>query len=161
MTAKYTVLGNTTLATASSSVTFSSIPGGYKDLVLIVSTKADVGGQQPYLRLNGDSGSNYGQVFMEGNGSSASSNTYAVTSLYLSYSLGISNDTEFNTMLINIMDYSATDKHKTVLTRAGIYEYGVNSMAGRWASTSAVTSLTFTGNGTSAAGSTFRLLGVN
>jgi hypothetical protein len=48
---------------------------------------------------------------------------------------------------MQIMDYSATDKHKTVLFESGS---GVDAelyvSAGRWASTSAVTSVTLKDN---------------
>jgi len=63
------------------------------------------------------------------------------------------------------MDYSATDKHKTVLVKRGVSDatgYSVGMEAGRWASTSAITSINiFDQSGdTFDAGSSFALYGV-
>lgn len=41
----------------------------------------------------------------------------------------------------NFMDYSATDKHKTVLGKSGEVNTAVEATAWRWASTAAITSL--------------------
>jgi hypothetical protein len=60
------------------------------------------------------------------------------------------------------MDYSATDKHKTVLSRANNAANGVTAIAGRWASTSAITSIVLTFQSSSlATGSTVALYGVS
>lgn len=160
MTAKYTVLDSQVLATSAASVTFSSIPGGYKDLVLIVETKGlaliDI-----RLRLNGDTGANYSYVFAYGSGSSAASGSFSGdTKMSLDF---ISYATATNAHLseTQIMDYSATNKHKSVLSR-GNSGAGTDMAAQRWASTAAVTSVNvFPSSSSFAAGSTFRLLGVN
>jgi hypothetical protein len=39
------------------------------------------------------------------------------------------------------MDYSATDKHKTVLSRNNVAGGGVDAFANRWANTAAITSV--------------------
>jgi hypothetical protein len=69
----YTPIATTTLGSAASSVTFSSIAGTYTDLRIVYSTvsSADAGN---YLRFNSDSGSNYSNTTLFGNGSSAGSN---------------------------------------------------------------------------------------
>tara|TARA_R110000803_G_C11909121_1_gene313012 strand:- start:29 stop:517 length:489 start_codon:yes stop_codon:yes gene_type:complete len=162
MTAKYTVLGNTTLATASSSVTFSSIPGGHKDLVLVMDYKPSVNGDDCQVRYNSDTGSNYSYVVMSGDGSSSYSTSGTDTNVKMSgYSFSYPN-TEFNLLTLQVADYSATDKHKSSLARVGRAAGGVTAYAHRWANTSAITTLLVTnGSGSIAAGSTFRLLGVN
>tara|TARA_R110000782_G_scaffold56170_1_gene117936 strand:- start:536 stop:1018 length:483 start_codon:yes stop_codon:yes gene_type:complete len=160
MTAKFTVLGNTTLATASSTVTFSSIPGGHKDLVLVLESLSASGSNLPIVRLNNDSGSNYTYVSARGSGSSASSNSGTDSGIYSPGMNGSSTDKQLSK--IEIFDYSATDKHKTVLLRSGQIGEGTVMSAFRWADTSAITSLVVQSlNNNFAAGSTFRLLGVN
>jgi hypothetical protein len=162
MTAKFTVLGNTTLTTSSSSVTFSSIPGGYKDLVIVYEIQANSGNTTPAFRVNGDSGNNYNEVYMRGNGSTAASGANANIS-FIAPSQNSSPDTERQMVITQFMDYSATDKHKTGLARANRAGGWVFASAFRWANTSAITSLTVLelGSANFAAGSTFRLLGVN
>jgi hypothetical protein len=161
-TPTYTLIDSVTLATATTSVTFSSISAtGKGDLVLVVDATAASSGIQPYFRINGDSGSNYFQVFMEGDGSTAASGTFALTSMYFSRSIGAIPATGVGRGMIitNVVDYSATDKHKSVLSRHGSTAFGVGAMAGRWASTAAVTSLTMFSNGGGGfdIGSTFNL----
>ncbi len=64
--------------------------------------------------------------------------------------------------IAQIMDYSATDKHKTVLVRVGnVGNSEVGANAGRWASTAAITSVRVAPNdGTFSSGSTFNLYGI-
>jgi hypothetical protein len=58
------------------SVTFSSIPGTYTDLLIKASARStDSGGSSMYLRFNSDSGSYYSDKILLGNGSSASSSS--------------------------------------------------------------------------------------
>ena len=161
MTAKYTVLGSTTLTTSSASVTFSSIAGGYKDLVLVAAITSNVTTDID-LRFNGSSASVYSQVIMSGNGSStfspSGSNTYLRPTYYGGATAAVGNN-----VTMQIMDYSATDKHKSILSRTSNANDGVDAAAGRFAVTDAITSIEiFNISGRIwQIGSTFRLLGVN
>jgi hypothetical protein len=71
-------------------------------------------------------------------------------------------NTNNGVLIFQVMDYSATDKHKTALSRTNIARNFVAAHANRWASTTAVTSINVFGNRGSnlAAGSTFNLYGV-
>ena len=159
MTAKFTVLGNQVLTTSAASITFSSIPGGHKDLVLIIEEKPASGTTNYQLRFNGDTGSNYSGLLAYGDGTSAAS--FTTTTLNL---MAYGGDSSMKALVkAQIQDYSATDKHKTVLARADRANQVSSMMAGRWASTSAITSLEIrtTTADNYGVGSTFRLLGVN
>lgn len=160
-TPTYTPLANITLGSSAASVTFSSISQAYRDLILVIETLAATGSVGLTLRINGDSGSNYNYVRMDGTGSSAISGSSASqTSMLLAF-YGQATTTARAINTLSIMDYSATDKHKTILNRADQAADGTHAGAGRWASTSAITSLAFTSNsGNFAAGSTFSLFGV-
>lgn len=152
-------LATTTLASASATVTFSSISGAYRDLRIILhcSHSADNEVDLNY-RFNGDSGSNYTRVAMTGNGSSAGSfATGPDTELQL-----LQGSTTLSVATTDIMDYSATDKHKTVLARGNLTSGRVSAFAGRWASTAAITSISITprSGGTFTTGSTFSLYGI-
>jgi len=158
----YTPLATLTLTSPDASITFSNIPATYRDLIFIVSHKVDspAGTEDWYFRFNGDSGANYSFVRMVGNGSSAfsaaGSGTYANNF--------IDDTTNFSAYVIQIMDYSATDKHKTFLVRENLATFQVNARAGRWANTAAINSITITGADFGAdnfsVGSTFSLYGV-
>lgn len=152
-------LANVTLGSSASSVSFSSITGIYRDLIIVTTAfNTAAGFADIWARYNGDSGTNYTRVYMFGNGSSTGSGTNSDTVNYLGYSSNV-ND---NIHTTHIFDYSATDKHKVNLVRANSASNSAGLYAGRWASTAAITSITFGTNGTSfAAGSTFMLYGVS
>ena len=159
-TPTYDLLASTTLATAASSVTFSSIDQSYGDLIIIVNALGSTT-LEARIRLNSDSGSNYNSVRMSGNGSTATSASLASQT---SGSLSVIADAttgEAILLKVEIQDYTATDKHKSMLARANQSATGTEATALRWASTAAVTAieiLTSTGNW--AIGGTFNLYGV-
>ena len=135
-TSTYVALATTTLGASASSVTFSSIPtSGYRDLILIATYSTSIG--DILLEFNSDAGSNYSIVEMRGDGSSAFSASFTRSGAFLGYS----NQTVQQSSIAQVMDYSATDKHKTVLTRVDAASVVTLASAGRWASTSAVVSL--------------------
>jgi hypothetical protein len=154
-TPTYTPLANITLGSSAASVTFSSITS-YRDYILVANGAGSSGGSC-YVRLNGDTGSNYPTVTMRAdNNGTITSATYTTGYWYAG---GLSNN-RFDVML-QVEDASATDKHKTILARTGVGAVQVQASAIRWSNTAAVTSITVvTDAGTFAAGSTFALYGI-
>lgn len=159
MASALVALATTTLASASATVSFSSISGSYRDLRIILNCSHSADNEVDLnYRFNGDSGANYSRVAMTGDGSSTGS--FALggeTELQL-----LQGSTTRSLATTDIMDYSATDKHKTVLARGNLTTGRVSAFAGRWASTAAITSISITprSGGTFTAGSTFSLYGV-
>jgi hypothetical protein len=157
-TATYTALATVTLGSSASSVTFSSIPATYRDLVLLFGGKSTSASLVEMLaRINGDSGSNYSRVSMFGGegflGSSSSTQTAILPHNFNS------TDGDF---ILQCMDYSATDKHKTFLARDGIATVVTAAVATRWANTAAITSIELTAPTVSfAANSVFSLYGIS
>jgi hypothetical protein len=153
-TAAYTLINSTTLSSSASTVTFSSIPAG-GDLAIVVDTTL-TGGASINFRLNNDSGSKYSFVLMRGSSSAADTSDSVNTAQgTFGYSVGKS------LAIVDIFDYSATDKHKSVLSRFNNSTY-VFAHANRWADTSAVNRIDFilTGGESFAAGSTFYLYNI-
>jgi hypothetical protein len=155
-TPTYTPLATVTLGSSASSVTFSSIPATYRDLVLVMNASITTGSQVVRIRYNGDTGSNYPYVYIYADGSSATSG--AGTSAFAEAG---TISTGPSVVISQIMDYSATDKHKSAITRTNIQGVNVLAWATRWANTAAITSieLTLTGS-TYTAGSTFALYAI-
>jgi hypothetical protein len=151
----YTSLATVTLSTATSSVTFSSIPNTYRDLIFIVSGQlVNNTATDTLLRVNGDSSSSYSRVYMYSNGVVSGSDT---TTSFLPW---YTRNNQGNS-IGHLMDYSATDKHKTLLVRSNEPTTdGLSAQAQRWANTSAITSMTFSTSNNYAAGTTFSLYGV-
>jgi hypothetical protein len=153
-TSTYVALATTTLGASASSVTFSSIAtSGYRDLVLVYNgtTSANIGVD---VEFNSDTNSaNYSRVFMYA--PPVDSGTGGPQEIFYS-------STARTVVTCQIQDYSATDKHKTVLSRWGAVDVIVGASALRWANTNAITSLKLTpksGN-TFSSGSTFSLYGI-
>ena len=162
MTTAWVPLATTTLGASASSVTFSSIPAGYRDLILVthLPSVAALGGYFG-VRYNGDSGNNYNEVFMFGTGG-GSGTSVARSSIGGHFPLW--DYTKNNAFItLQVMDYSASDKHKTTLARAQSPEYAqVTAAALRWASTSPITSMGITLEPrTFESGCTFSLYGSN
>jgi hypothetical protein len=163
-TPTYTALANITLGSSASSVTFSSIPATYRDLVLVANFQMSLGGSRTDFRLNGDTGGNYNDVSMSGYGSSSvgsNSRTSQTSSVLCGFSAGPLT-TFSNIATLQLMDYSATDKHKTGLSRYGAAAGDVQASAHRYASTSAITSVAIVDlfGSSFVAGSTFALYGI-
>lgn len=154
-----TPLANITLSSSASTVTFSSISGSYRDLIIVANVQ---GGGEFGMRFNSVSTNTYTNIGMLGNGTSALSSTYSPIG-YLPYAYSYGNSGKLCNHIIQIFDYSATNKHKAVLSRfeESATNSSVNATAGRWASTSAITTVAFGFGGTFAAGSTFALYGVS
>jgi hypothetical protein len=159
----YVPLANLTLGSSATSVTFSSINQTYRDLVLVIDNAREVAnnGAVMKMRFNSNSTSIYNEVEMSGNGTtrSASTNTNQ-PDFNLSQGQGMSNTNPMN-FLVNIMDYSTTNKHKNVLVRTNFPAGLVQASAKRFADTTAVSSITllpFTGS--IAANTTFALYGI-
>jgi hypothetical protein len=160
----YTPLATVTLASTDSEIVFASIPATYRDLVLVCSARGTITTfTNVQMRFNTDTGSNYSTVAMYGTGSAAASYSETTTNITLEQ-IARSNDTAsvFTPIVTQVMDYSATNKHKTVLTRnSSTLSGAVAALASRWANTSAITSVTlYPFSGSFAIGSTFSLYGV-
>jgi hypothetical protein len=134
-----TAIATITLQQATSAVTFSGIPNAYRDLVLIVQGRAVASGEKFfYVYFNGDTAANYSRVEMTGNPSSASfANLIPIT-------LISSNEGRCH---ISIFDYSATNKHKSVLYRNDALNTTATPLAGagRWASNTAIDTIRIEG----------------
>jgi hypothetical protein len=157
----YTALANVTLGSNTSTVTFTSISQSYRDLVLVIEGRSTIS-ENPTMRFNADTGSNYPMVNMYGTGSLARSAGSGSAYFFIGY--GVTFESAYRaSAIINIMDYSATDKHKSVLIRDDNSVIATEAQAGRWASTAAVNSIScffnFGANWTT--GTTFALYGVS
>lgn len=159
MATAITPLANITLGSSAATVTFSSISGSYRDLMLVIGGGIS-SGASVFMRVNGDTGANYNYVFATGDGSStytlsSSSQTSGVIANW-----GIASNAN---IILHFFDYSATDKHKNVSVRANDASLGVDMGMNRWASTSAITSFSLynTGIRTWNIGTSFALYGVS
>ena len=159
--ATYEPIASQTLGSATASVTFSSIPQGYTDLV-VVSNMAGTGVDATSIRFNGDTGNNYSYTRLYGSGSAAASTRESNISVLKTGLISTTSITSPDTIITHINNYSNSTTYKTAISRSAATSY-VASFVGLWRSTSAITSLTLlieTGSPNIASGSTFTLYGI-
>jgi hypothetical protein len=161
----YDKIASTTLSTSTATVTFSSIPGTYTDLRLIVSAQG--ASSNFYMKPNSDGNSRYSTTFMQGDGSSADSSRFVRTDLggngmLVARSATFPTTTNtYGMCIIDIMNYSNTTTLKTVLSRWGVATAVSGASINLYNSTSAITQLDCTPFANSwTAGSTFNLYGI-
>ena len=163
--ATYEPIATTTLSSSQNTVTFSSIPQTYTDLVLVMNPISDTATNSfPYLRFNGDSGSNYSRTMIAGTGSVAESDRGSNESQgYFIYSTVVETNAAFNAIL-NINNYSNTTTNKTYLSRINVASGTrprVEALVGLWRSTSAINQIVlYCGPNNFVSGSTFTLYGI-
>jgi hypothetical protein len=155
MTATYDSIASTTLATNSTSVSFSNISGTYTDLVVVFSGSHTAGPDSVKLRFNNNTTSSYSQLQLIGDGSSA----YTTTSGNIS-SISVGNVNGVSNNIVHIMNYSNTVTNKFVIGRGD--EAGQMTVLGigRYGSTDAITTVTVFTSANFASGSVFSLYGI-
>jgi len=157
--ATYDPIATQTLGSNAANIEFTSIGGNYTDLVLIVQGKAITSDSGWRLRFNSDTGSNYSDTEVYGNGSSAVSGR--VTSA-TGVPIGWAETANTNTVIVQIQSYANTSVFKSLLSAYSSPASYVGRIVGLWRSTSAITTITLylnSGNNL-AAGTTASLYGI-
>jgi hypothetical protein len=161
MATTYEPIATNTLGSAVATVTFSSIPATYTDLILQISDSQTSGaGQTTLLRFNGDSATNYSVTRLYGDGTTyGSDRTTAQTGVY---GIEFNSATAQSMSTFNVMNYSNATTYKTTLVRTSTPSNGVASQVGLWRSTAAITSMSLVCGSTNTfnVGSTFTLYGI-
>ena len=147
MPATYEPIATTTLGTAAATITFSSIPATYTDIRLVfVSNNTRSAGGGYSLIINGDSGANYSQTTLSGNGSTAVSNRQTSANQIDGWNdqFGSTNTAMRLLATYDFMSYAGST-YKTCLV-TGSYDYNGSGSTLRfvnlWRNTAAITSLT-------------------
>lgn len=166
MPATYEPIATTTLGSASSSVTFSSIPSTYTDLILVV-VGSSTSGTNARMRVgNGsvDTGSNYSFTSMDGTGSAAASTRFTNETSYAMewYSQFSTSPDRVTTEITHLINYANTTTYKPIIVRSNLWLTGTSEGIGLWRSTAAINTLTYfcAGATTFATGFTATLYGV-
>jgi len=137
-------------AAGASSITFSNIPNTYEHLQIrgIVRKAFSSGTTALKANFNSDTGMNYTNHQLYGNGSSAGADGNATGTYSNMPYFAIAtqqSDTAYGAFVVDILDYRNTNKYKTIRSLAG-YETNsvgfINLASSLWLSTSAITSIT-------------------
>jgi hypothetical protein len=172
MPSTYTPIATNTLTTGASSVTFSSIPSIYTDLIFVVNAQQGAGGPI-YVRVNGSSSSIYSTTSLRASSTTVTSLRFNATGSGID-GLGVwvqdeafPDSSTFGIITYHFMNYSNTTTNKTVLIRYNNATTNPTAFVGTNASliqtTSAISSLEIRNGGVApnfAIGSTFTLYGI-
>lgn len=163
----WTMISTTTLGASAASVTFSTIPGTYKDLIVVGQARSSIAATADTLRLqlNGDTAANYDYERENRFGAGDAANAAAFIDV-----VGVAGSTApanvADTFEIVIVNYAGTTFHKMVraysevMTAASSGGLFRQTVSGRWRSTAAVTSVTILSPADNlVAGSIFTLYG--
>ena len=160
----YVPIATNTLGSATHSITFSSIPSTYTDLVLIVSNcnHSYVGSTSIYdlaLQFNADTASNYATTSLIGNGTTATTGRTSDVATAFNWAMASANP---GNAILQIQNYSNTTTYKTVITRSNVSPGSAAAFVSQWRNISAITSITLSPSGTytMSANSTFTLYGI-
>jgi len=161
-------------STAQSSISFTSIPSTFKHLQIRASirTNRSDSNDSAAITINSDTGANYATHRLSGTGASVGSFGYASqtpsggTSWIALATGGTATSNVFAASVIDILDYSNTNKNKTVRSLSGNEDNsGTDNsrfwyMSNLWMNTSAITSITLTATGSFVQYSSFALYGI-
>jgi hypothetical protein len=165
MTATYEAIATTTTASNATTVTFSSIPATYTDLVLICAYgTSSAGSNAPYIEYNSNAytGNLYSSTRLRGNGTAASSSRRTNDPFYITDGIIPSGSVNETLSVIQIMNYSNTTTFKSTLLRNNQAGSGTETLAALWRKTEAISTITLKNLSTYyfIDGSTFTLFGI-
>jgi len=161
-------IATTTLGSAQASIEFTGIPSTYTHFQVRGigrSTFADTDANV-YMQFNSDTANNYSYHYVYGNGSLVGSGSATSQPETLVGRITAANSTanRFGTMFADILDYTNTNKFKTVRSITGHDQNGSGTVwlfSSNWRSTNAVTSIKlYPSAGSFAQYSSFQLYGV-
>ena len=159
MPATYEKIATTTLGSAASSITFSSIAASWTDLRLVIVGTCSSGTSTVDLTFNNDTATNYSMTRLRGDGTSATSARYTTRAYIWVASL---DSTTIPTMgMVDIFSYAGST-YKTLLSSQSADLNGsgtIQNYVGLWQSTSAINTIKLSA-GNFATGTTATLYGI-
>lgn len=156
-------LATVSLTSTASSIVFSGIPSNYTHLQIRCMALMSASDNDYRIQINGDTAANYSRHFVYADGATAASGSAANdTKILIGYNaVTYTNST---VAITDILDYSNTNKYKTVRSLSGVDKNGggyVMLHSGSWRNTAAITSITILpGAGTFNQYSHFALYGI-
>jgi hypothetical protein len=159
MATTYEKIQSYTLGSNQQEIIFSTIPATYTDLRVVLVAKSSNAVDFFRYRFNGDTGTNYSNTELLGNGSAASSARNTSSSAILIQNFY---DAQPSLFEIDVFSYAGST-NKTTLNASSVDLNGsgaVSRTVGLWRDTAAITSITLRANNNFATGSTATLYGI-
>lgn len=161
MASTYDPIATTTLGSAASSITFSSISSAYTDLRVVMVASITGGSDDLKLQFNSDTGTNYSDTILKGNGTSATSRSNTSgTFAYLDWDGALS--TTWSMYTTDVFSYAGST-YKTILSTSSADKNGsggLDRIVSLWRSTSAINTIKLFSGTNFATGTTATLYGI-
>lgn len=156
MPATYEAIATTTLGSAQNTVSFTSIPATFTDLILIMDFAINSNAEVFVSYNNATTG--FSRVYFEGNGSTTTSNTFNSSGA----AFNILGRSSTMTNIIQIMNYANTNVYKATLARFSAPLDLLGALISTWQNTAAINrvDLSVQSAGTFNTGSIFTLYGI-
>lgn len=161
MAATYERIASTTLGSAVSTTSFTSIPATYTDLILVANYIATVLDQGVRVRYNSDTTTNYSYRNMVGY--SGGTLTQQGSNTNHTRIAAVTSTNSPNLVYTNFIDYANTTTYKSHISRGNAVgnQDDVETFCGTWRSTAAISSIEiFLNSGNFTIGATFTLYGI-
>jgi hypothetical protein len=165
MPATYDRIEAKTLGSNTTTVSFTSIPSTYTDLVLVcVPAAQDADFNALQMRFNNDTSALYSYTFLRGNGSTAtSSRSSGDTRIYITQ-FALNSAVGDQNIIVQVQNYANTSINKTILARSNRASSSLEATVGLYRSTSAINRVDIetsaVGLNQLKTGSTFTLYGI-
>lgn len=115
MPTTYEILASQTISTGVNTITLSSIPQGYTDLRLVLTSRVSSGSSNPSTTFNNDTGSNYTRIVIWSTGSNYGAQTnFSQAGISTPYAAD-SGTGAFAITTFDIFDYANTNHEKGLL----------------------------------------------
>ena len=170
MAITYQLIASNTLTSSAASVTFSSIPNTFTDLIVKFSVRATDASDWMIVKLNNITTNTYSETWLRGTGSAASSARQGSTNYYggngndLLINLSGSTSNTFTNGEMYIPSYTVSSNKPVsffMATENNATAADMTALAGLWRNTAAINQIEFDTAGTSfTAGSSFFLYGL-
>jgi len=160
------IAGSTVGAGGTANFEFNNIPQTFTHLQIRVFGRSTLSAALDNLSMyfNNDTANNYATHFLSGNGSSASSGAFTSQArFYIPSLFPAATSAQFADTIIDVLDYTNTNKNKTVRILTGFDANGsgaVSLVSGLWMSTAAITRFNAETSASIVAGSRFDLYGI-
>ena len=166
MASTYEPIATVTLSSAAATIDFTSIPGTYTDLRLILTQTTTAAGRTAYITYNSDGNANYSYQAFGSNGTA--NGGWRNTSAYYMTIDDFANDgtstTIPNLSVVDIFGYASSNTYKTALANSSAMHSTIGQVfrfVGCYRSNTAITSIQIIlGSSTFSAGSSATLYGI-
>jgi hypothetical protein len=139
----YVALDTKTLS-STATVTFTSIPQTYTDLILVLGSLTFSSGGNPQIQFNGDTSTNYSNTDMYGTGS-VTNTTRNTNNNYINIGFSATNGsaTDPSIVTMHVQNYANATMYKSIIARGSRAGGEVQTNVGLWRGTpAAITSMT-------------------